>query len=1183
MKHIVSNDFIYRLMKGQVPSGKEGINVKLVPLNDNLKLPFDKRNIRTTADIPNYSIYDEFTNPEGVIEPLTAFMVEYSKTNEIRDNDVPTYIDSANSGSSAYSALYQNVLNTYDARYREALKVSEKAAYDWVQEKLRMMSGFYLVGNSDHLKYLANLCNAKANYNNTFNMYICDSAFQYDGSYPIGTFERPYNGILFGNFCTLKLQKDSQTNEAQKIYCNDYTNGLIGCLGEEGIVSDLYIEGESDIVCRKKISIETIKNESRNVYFGTLVGINYGLVRNIFVSAELTLKNFVPGVYCIGDKSETLRYYNNNDENYHYPDFFCVNASTNAVPYIGYFAHGQPWVTYNQKQSLNNPVSFLNFSGPDDSTYSASMNNPYIPWSFGIMPNVMHTSGLSLSGIQETWKPFKVFDGTKGFVLTANQYCNINSFSHLITRDEFINHGISTDTQPQQTPFAWYHEEDQYDNTIPFPSPTDGNTTQRMHQFSRNAYYIGGVIGMNRGTIINVMANKMVHRLKSTFVGFIGGIVGKEVGNFVSDIHLNDVYMKLDDDYIPDKVVFGDGDGDVNKMTLTYVEPTIYEYGRFCGEITTMSRSTYYDKILYDFTSHIKQAATEQQFLIYNHSKYTNENLYYMFDLGLCHGGEFAGVLQINGNDTECNAYTNVNINKNNVMKVYTNLTGKYTNFIGYQSVDTKINPSISFAYLLPGFTKNTEIDGIKDMTNHIFGEECCELPICEGVNRAINLPGVYLPSGYFPLTYKKYEGKSYELESVYYPSALSTYLTTNGRNYHNPAGTVLDTLCDGIEKAANSTAKYSYKLFRNNSYCGTLLMSNFIENHTYVRSYSLLEEIGKEYIPYDIKTFSLTTLHQKHPQIFGTHSKVSYNLAVYSPMLYEGDYPFSLYTIPHTGGEHTIRSFDGIMHYLPTNMKYSFAEPNRYDSEYERSDNLIQLSQYHIWDYEKGYRQYGYNWYTNSMIVGNKNLYWGGTRHNGGLLEWVVPNDIYTQINDIMVMHYNYVYDNAANGQTNIPFVTALKYNRDALPKPVLEEEYSNYQLYDINYVGNEFVYNGSPITNEFFSGNIYWDSGDNENNKPMFKYSSNCTFNTANNSTQMYSSYMCVGNCPSLKYVLNKFEEDDIYKVDAYLLNSKNNIDSILVVEDNGNVISIIDNIGQKLESGSFTIDFSQGFISF
>lgn len=418
--------------------------------------------------------------------------------------------------------------------------------------------GFYFIRSKDELEWFGN----RALSNNKIIGVIGDN-FEGVIDKPIGNEEIPFEGVLDGNFYTFDI-----TLKAQGI-----DNGIVGVLGKTGVVRNFRLAHsptnalKNSIECEKPINLQHIKKDGRDINCGLLVGRNYGVVENIDAKNLDTFRlyGFVPSVYSVTNKSDDYRWnetenvvrkkFDSKNENYYFLNSFCINSPGNICPYVGYFAEGKfaddtsvLCLDANIKKDVtdpNNPVSVntvdygkffetgstaLNFIANDRLNYSPLGLHTYSGNAFNFIADGETSSvdfytksplyyGLDNFGYYTTrgisqW-------GTIGINLTSAVICYNNN---LLVRD--FN---------DEKPFTAFTPE--YEMT---------RCSMRMHPQARAAYNIGVIIGTNYGTAQMIDVSAIVKN-STNFVGFIGGLVGKQAyGN------INNVSIYMDNEFVYD-------------------------------------------------------------------------------------------------------------------------------------------------------------------------------------------------------------------------------------------------------------------------------------------------------------------------------------------------------------------------------------------------------------------------------------------------------------------------------------------------------------------------------------------------------------------------------------------------------------------------------------------------------
>lgn len=390
--------------------------------------------------------------------------------------------------------------------------------------------GFYYVTTKEHLLWCAEKVN-NTSYDNEINIVLGDNIGYDDISViktPIGVNPaHPFNGIFFGNgfgFVNIELQ------------CNNDVNGIIGYLGKDGIIDHVWVK-DCHIVCNKSLSISHLATGSFDIAAGFICGKNDGIIRNVYVTNNIGFKNFVPRMYSVANKSDNDPESNalsNPGANIFYPDYMCYNSLGNIVPYIGYFNEGV----------------FATYSG-----YSKADNKYYTYWNTEYCNNgymIKDPGGVDISSPSEWyyWSGLYYKDteteGVNGYLFSYTEPTNrknilwydaniVESTFRLVNPNGANSVGIGRDKDPGLIPWITnlYCQ-----NSKDIEYARYFNRSMKMNQQNRAAYYVAPVVGVNCNMLQNVYVDSDI-TFSGSFVGFAGGIAGKQASGIVYNCKVN--------------------------------------------------------------------------------------------------------------------------------------------------------------------------------------------------------------------------------------------------------------------------------------------------------------------------------------------------------------------------------------------------------------------------------------------------------------------------------------------------------------------------------------------------------------------------------------------------------------------------------------------------------------------
>lgn len=552
MKQRISNDFKERLLKGEITSN---FDVNLYAVNSHFKDVYDTEKIafeqfRRMNEFNIYS-HNNFRNDEDYASKcLSACMFDYYTMpvtySAYYNNDVadkPLFVNEENWDN--FAATYQSIEGENLDRIK---KYIDKNSRDFDKRN----GGFYYVEEKSQMKWLANRINNEYDFNNALVIVLGDdlggvgdetaedlTPFYTELDFCISPVaNKPFNGIFDLNGHTIQMFN---------VICSDYSNGVIGYLGENGIVCNGRV-GNLTFINQKKISLETIKTENTDIFVGGLVGTNYGKVENIETFGRIEFRGFMPEVYLVQNKEE----YQENAStiidsklNVFWPDRYCLNSPYNVIPYVGYFCEGSDsylnsdlledqaaktedktknteYLAFHEiKRAVHNFYDTKNCDTVDteedktlfqlDDDFNENQGSKYTA-AWGILSNNSIPVAQNLDEDEYTQKLKEQYNSQSKSELsnTANNFVQALLVSHA------AENALNGDHSGSENHRMFFHK--------------------RMNRNGRNAYYCSPIVGTNFGTISRVDANAVISESQDTFVGFIGLITGKHNKGVISDV-----------------------------------------------------------------------------------------------------------------------------------------------------------------------------------------------------------------------------------------------------------------------------------------------------------------------------------------------------------------------------------------------------------------------------------------------------------------------------------------------------------------------------------------------------------------------------------------------------------------------------------------------------------------------
>lgn len=420
--------------------------------------------------------------------------------------------------------------------------------------------GFYYIRSKDELEWFAERSKSNSNLIGVIGDNIegvIDTPIGQDDKYP-------FNGILDGNYFTLDI----------RINAKNVDNGLVGVLGPQGIVRNIRLshsetnKEKDSIRCEIPINLKHIKQDGRDINCGLLVGRNYGLVENIDASDLKTfnLYGFVPSVYSVTNKSDSYRWnedtnfvrkkYDYNNENFYFSNSFCINSPGNICPYVGYFAEGK---FYDDAAALCLDTNAAFFSYADHTMltgrndYFINIHNTEKQFDIDLINDDKEIEynplGLYLSRNDSEVNFISGSDpNNANYYIMSPLYYGLDSKGHWTTRnigpykevdnEKQIYIGKSVICYNTNLIKSVYDKDIDRLDYCSEPSYETTRCSMRMHPQARVAYNVGTIIGANYGSAWNIDISVIIKNT-SNFVGFIGGLAGKQSEGYISGVNVS--------------------------------------------------------------------------------------------------------------------------------------------------------------------------------------------------------------------------------------------------------------------------------------------------------------------------------------------------------------------------------------------------------------------------------------------------------------------------------------------------------------------------------------------------------------------------------------------------------------------------------------------------------------------
>ena len=604
MSSFVFNDFKKRYLNGEVPSADHWT---FIPVNESFKTDFEFNDIR----LDHYRSLSDFRDVSNSKNEQNLFT--YSGTEDKTSNGKADYVNVTGDnfklqGTTLYSGCkvtykWTKVIEDHEFNNKPFYVTTEnyETFLEFYQDSIKdnpyiptylSRGGFYFIRSKDELEWFAE----RSNYNNTIIGVIGDNL---EGviNKPIGVNEdKPFNGILDGNYYTLDISIKAQSTD----------NGVVGILGPFGIVRNFKLinsKNVNSITCEKGITLSHIKNDGRDVNCGLLVGRNYGLIENIDAKnlGNFNIFGCVPSVYSVTNKSDDYKWnetdnfvrkkFDENNENFMFLNSFCINSPGNICPYVGYFNEGKfaddacgllndlkitavgdggfdlnscedYFANWGQKLTATQGIVDNGFDLSFYVTYYDSNQSPYNPDQINVRYRPLgnyYVNGYADTAYKSTYieRVSADYDLTFSSILTNKALKTYLKNPLYYGFDNFGFYTVRGVGKYETTVSSWIENYNSnlcqkalgtaYSmNSSLAPGYETTRCSMRMHPQARAAYNVGIIIGSNYGTANNIQISAIVKNT-SNFVGFIGGLAGKQ-----SYGQVNNVIVSMDNELVYD-------------------------------------------------------------------------------------------------------------------------------------------------------------------------------------------------------------------------------------------------------------------------------------------------------------------------------------------------------------------------------------------------------------------------------------------------------------------------------------------------------------------------------------------------------------------------------------------------------------------------------------------------------
>lgn len=495
-----------------------------------------------------------------------------------------TEVDSPMKPEFVTLAAWENFSNKKDNSYLKDLFFKEDGKFYRESgmtdiEGKQIPRGFYYVTTKEELLWCANKVNGSV-YDNTINIVLGDNIGGFIRENPANneTVEEyskinfsigsnpahPYEGIFFGN---------GYGFEFVELICQSSIGGIVGYLGKSGIINYVWARN-CRITCDKEISLTHLINEGTDVAAGFICGKNDGIVSHISINGDISFNRFIPKQYSVANKSDIdtdERALGSPDSNLFYPDYLCYNSLGNIIPYIGYFNEGV-FATYSGFSKVDGNI----YTYWNTETYQNGYIGKQVPDGIISPAEWYYWNGLEYTGI--------------GYMLPYTAPANRKNVlwydsSIIETTYKMVNQdaqGLSVTYDNGLLPIDNYAAYSQQTSAIEYATYFDKSI--KMNQQNRAAYYVSPCIGINAGIVdsLYVDANMV---FSGTFVGFVGGVAGKQSEGSITNSIVSVSAMEYTDEngnVLRDKLLSRDSDAVID---YNFIKKSIKNVGGLFGSL----------------------------------------------------------------------------------------------------------------------------------------------------------------------------------------------------------------------------------------------------------------------------------------------------------------------------------------------------------------------------------------------------------------------------------------------------------------------------------------------------------------------------------------------------------------------------------------------------------------------
>lgn len=551
MDSFVFNNFKKRLMEGDVPDRDIW---KFYPVNKNF-IDDNKNFIKYIKQTSDIELINKTDSIDKYISKINDIKYVYKTMYKVDVPMEPLYVNIDNfdvfNDQNPNNAHLKDIFLDKNGRYFRPGGTKWVLKDNGEMEEEIIPRGFYFVKTAEELLWCANKVNG-TEYDNTINIVLGDNIGRSNedsnpnlidilnsenNNYKLIDFSigsnpaQPFNGIFYGN--GFKIWNII-------LECNNEVNGLIGYLGYDGIISTIDIDGTNVLKCNKKINIDHLIKSGSDINAGLLCGKNNGKIEYVRVLNNVLVTQFYPEIYSMSNKTDENLASGNGNAYPFYPDYYCYNSPGNIIPYIGYFNEGVAatfsgfyeigsggvnltyWNTKNNFAEVRSnagkisPMEWYYWIGATNADESYSYTHFTDP---RYRTNVLWYDGNLVSYVNEMYG-FKMAQKSDIGIVLENE----------ITMDRYLG--------------EWFRNTKYVDYF---------NKSIKLSQQNRQAYYVSPLVGMNNSVIDNVYEDCKLYT-SGTFVGFMGGLAGKQANGKITNSVINvSSYDLIDKNITEDK------------------------------------------------------------------------------------------------------------------------------------------------------------------------------------------------------------------------------------------------------------------------------------------------------------------------------------------------------------------------------------------------------------------------------------------------------------------------------------------------------------------------------------------------------------------------------------------------------------------------------------------------------